>query len=1128
MAKGSGPLLAIAGLALCVGLAWIALSPFETPMQAADTARALPGEQPSTPTSAIDASASAQNALRALEVDASSVAERAAVASSPPFDSQGAIWVEGRVIFPPGTPADERADVVAHYDDEDAEAKKPHRARVTADGAFRVAYPAGTEHGSLELRARYVFLCAQLRIAFADPRRSLVLEPELGGCVHATLVVPDGSEGRRGELVGTSVSVDEDASMRAVVDSTSEPRSTPVEDPAHVDIGGLVPGIALHVFGEPKTFAPFEVHGVHVQPGSVTALEVRLANGISLSGQLVDEHEQPIAGGKFQLRVSNGNSTTYIERDTPTGADGRFILAGIPTGRITLTATALGFLATRVQLEPVPDGGAHADLHVVMQRGRSIRGRVQWADGRPAADAKLVIALVTSMDLEQQWNDLSWSENPEHATGADGAFEIPGLTAGPFVLIARATSGTDASRRGSVRIDSVASGGEPVVLTLDEGHEVQGRVVDDTGHAVEHFQVSAVPAVSDAAWQDVDDAVTGRSLGQDGRFVVEGVRAGTWRLIVRGDKCVVRREVSVPGDGAPFDILLPRPASISGVVVDPEGQPVRGARVSHSSGRSPRIADDTLVISEPTGAEGRFVLAAVPPGPATLTASHFRWAPGEAEPVDLAPGATLTDLVAPLRASGRLTGEVRDANGRGDPARQLYLFANRGASSVNIRGECDADGRFEFEGLSAGDYWLQTLPSTAEQDAARGADGVTDWTLLQPLAKRAQAEVVAGETVHVVLGEVGRAPVRVSGHISARGRPVRGASISTNRFDPKGGASGTKSARADDDGGYEIVLDEPGQYWFNVRDGSRGTMCQRLETVPEQAQASIDFELPSGRIAGRVLTADGEPARGLQVELRSKNQSAFAAGALRTSFGNAITREDGQFAFEYLLPGAYRVRTMDTQQWGTEQAARYGPASADDLVLAENAAIEDIELKLQLAGRLEVEVVGPGGEPVAGAAVFTFEESGAAIEDYSGTATDAAGRKRVGGLPARRVLAFARKGSLVSAVSAPVQMRAGEIDHVRLDVRPGTKLDVIIESPDGIRPGPASVRDERGIDYSILWSRNPAAASQTGLTTRGFAVGPLPPGRYRVTPRDKELEQYAVDVIVAGEELREVKLTPPK
>lgn len=1118
MAKRSGPFIAVAGLALCAALAWIALSPIDTPTETTDRARAPAVERPTAAGSAIEATEAPQDAPRALEVVPPTDAGRIRVTNSPPFDTDGAIWVEGRVIFPPDTPPDERAEVVAYYSRDESE--KPHRASVAADGAFRVAFPAGTDVGRLELSARYVFLSERLRLTFADPVRPLVLEPELGGSVHAVFVLPAGSDGRQSELVGTKLSADADVIVYSSDGATRPTRSTEIEDPTYADIGGLIPGVALQLSGEPRTFAPFKVRGVRVQPGAVTTLEVRLDNGISLSGRVVDELERPLSGVKFQIEVFNGNETTRAERKTPTGPDGRFTLQGVRTGRVTLTATALGYVATRVRLDVPPEGDAQDDLHVVMKRGRSIQGRVQWPDGSPAAGATVVIALVESDDVDVQWGALGWSEAPEHVADGNGAFEIRGLTAGPFALIARAPTTKDASKTGSARTDSVSSGGAPLVVTLDEGYELRGRVVDETGHAFERFTVAAVPVHTEREWQGVNESVTGRRLGEDSRFVVEGLRAGTWKITARVGGAFARREVSVPGNTPELEIVLARPASISGVVLDPDGQAVRGARVSYTPGNALAKDEEMRVTSKPTGADGRFALEAVSPGPAMLDASHFRWAPSETERVDLPAGATVSNFVAQLRATGRLTGEVRDADGRADSARRIYAHGGRNARNVSAYAETDADGRFEFDALPAGEYELQTLASTVEREAARGADGRNDWTALQNKTKRAPATVVAGQTTHVVLGDKPRAPVRVNGRVTCRDHAVGGMSVAAHPFARTSGSRSSKSTRTRDDGHYELVLDEPGQYTFMLGDGMRGATCWRSEMVPEQAQMSLDFELPSGRISGRVIAPDGEPASAIPVELESMSLSEGAGGGLRPGFGNTTTGDDGRFAFDYLLPGTYSVHTA------TEERAEYGRASANELVLSENAAIEDVELKLQLAAGLEVEVVGPGGERIAGADVLTFDEAGSWIEDSSRIATDAAGRKRIGGLPARPSVMFARKGSLVSAMSAPVSLRAGETRQLKLEMRPGTMLYVVVESPDTIGPRPAIVRDERGIDHSALWWSSSAAGPPDSKGRRGFSVGPLPPGRYRVTPKDKDLEKYAADVVVAGEEVREIKLTP--
>ncbi len=1135
MAKKSELALALAGVVLCAGVVWFALSPTDAPARAADATIESPARSTSPADTLVDSADSALAPVRTLDVAGTNDAARAQVESAPPFDAQGAIWVEGRVVFPPDTPADERAEVLAYTEDYYSDDAKPHRGRVAANGTFRVAFPLGTESGWLGLRARYSYLYEAVALTFDEPPAPLVLEPELGGCIHATFVLPAGGEGRASELVDTKISAYATNRVRFNGETANFTRTIEVEEPPSVEIGGLVPGVVYQVTGSPESFAPFKIRGQSVRAGLVSSLEIPLLNGVRFNGQVVDEHDQPIAGATFRSVVSNGNAATYADRDTPTGPDGRFALRGLCPGRITLTASAPGYLATRLVTESALDGSSHDDVRFVLRTGRSIRGRVAWRDGRAASGASIGIALLSSGDSSKQSEALGWDwEEKEFTADAEGAFEITGLTEGPFALIARAAAvdapaiAKDEKSRASVRLDKVMSGEERLELTLDAGAELRGRVVDDTGNAVPKFTIEATPASTNPDWTEIADSLRGKMLGGDGHFVVPALRAGNWRITAHGNGASVSREALVPASDAAFEIMLPRPASVSGVVLDPEARPVRGARVSYSLASSSGSPDEVLATSKPTGIDGRFAFEMVSSGPAVLIARQSDWAPSEVVRVDLAPGGSRSDVVVILRPSGRVTGEILGVDGRPDPMRSVYMHGIRYTDGLSVYDESDASGLFAFDGLPAGEYWLQTQASLVERENVRGADGQSDWQALQNFTRRASATVVAGETTHVVLGERPRAPVRVFGRVTQNGRAVEGINVSATRSDAKGGMRDTKTARTGVDGRYELALNEPGNYWFQVSRQSRGTSCQRQEAIPEQEQVAVDFELPDGRIAGRVLSPEGDPLPELQVQLSCKSATAMTPGVLRSQFGHATTDADGRFAFEYLLPGTYSVRAGERLYWSNDQAPRYGPASADELVLAEHATIDNLELKLELAATLEVETVGPTGDPVAGAEVFTFEESGARVDDVSGVVTDAAGHKRVGGLPSRALLVFVRKGSLASSISGPVRVRAGESRQIKIDLRAATLLDIVLTRGDEATNAPVCVRDEHGIDYAALWSRNTAAAPRASTTIAGQQIGPLPPGRYRVSPRDAELEMHGVDVVVAGDDVQKVRITVPK
>jgi hypothetical protein len=106
-------------------------------------------------------------------------------------------WVQGRVVFPAGTPADESSSVEATgrpFSDGSI-----HRCRVGPDGRFRVAFSPGAKAGWIGLEGRYLYLRARSRWRLADLAQEVTLEPELGSIVVGRVIVPAGARARSPE-----------------------------------------------------------------------------------------------------------------------------------------------------------------------------------------------------------------------------------------------------------------------------------------------------------------------------------------------------------------------------------------------------------------------------------------------------------------------------------------------------------------------------------------------------------------------------------------------------------------------------------------------------------------------------------------------------------------------------------------------------------------------------------------------------------------------------------------------------------------------------------------------------------------------------------------------------------------
>src|SRR5262252_2640379 len=89
----------------------------------------------------------------------------------------------------------------------------------------------------------------------------------------------------------------------------------------------------------------------------------------------------------------------------------------------------------------------------------------------------------------------------------------------------------------------------------------------------------------------------------------------------------MRRATRVPRRTEAIELVVPRAATISGTVVDPEGHPVERANVTVSQGSSLEFASGAGIIRGTggdeiqTNADGRFRLEDLTPDEATLVAS---------------------------------------------------------------------------------------------------------------------------------------------------------------------------------------------------------------------------------------------------------------------------------------------------------------------------------------------------------------------------------------------------------------------------------------------------------------------------------------------------------------------------
>ncbi len=256
-------------------------------------------------------------------------------------------------------------------------------------------------------------------------------------------------------------------------------------------------------------------------------------------------------------------------------------------------------------------------------------------------------------------------------------------------------------------------------------------------------------------------------------------------------------------------------------------------------------------------------------------------------------------------------------------------------------GEASASGHWSARALEDGEYTLSILDS---------AGSVQD---------RRDVTVAAGDALlHV---EVRQVPLR--GTVTMGGEPLE----STLTFTGSGGAK--VELQSDRDGGFRGSLPEEGEWSVAVWPVGSKQLVRRRSVLVRRADgaayASVEIELPGGRIAGKVVDERGRGVPANLTILRDRR--------IDTSAG---TEEDGTFSIVGLAPG--NVVLLADAREGTSSLA----------CVVDRDRKTTVRVVVQKSVEVEAALVHRSGRPVVGALVSyfapTFPERREAVTGPSG------------------------------------------------------------------------------------------------------------------------------------------------
>jgi RNA polymerase sigma factor (sigma-70 family) len=543
-------------------------------------------------------------------------------------------------------------------------------------------------------------------------------------------------------------------------------------------------------------------------------------------------------------------------------------------------------------------------------------------------------------------------------------------------------------------------------------------------------------------------------------------------------------------------------ATIAGVVVDADGQPVAGARVWTGAITALRVLDagkdlPADLVSVETDSEGRFALERAEAGPVRLTAAQAIDSQGAAAcsetlVVQLAAGERHDDVRLVLRRGATIHGVVFDPRGAPSAGRAISLFAQ--ALGRQRSATSDLRGVFEVQGLEPGRWTLQSLPTKDELEAL----GLKP----DPLLHAVQANVVVadGERREVLMGAPPAHPVVVSGTVrSADGKGAPG----MLQWMPEGEdpAAHQKVVQSNAEGRFEVTLPMPGRWQLGVH-AARGRI-EALVSVPPVERFEHDIVLPSGTVAGRVVDEEGQPVTGVEVTLHVERGTRALSPFSSTSMQKRTDKE-GRYEFLALTPATYTVVVHGRA--AKDDLAALALAVVRGIVVPVEAPTQEHELEVELVrGRaLSGHVVDEHGFAVDQGVVFLRDADGNVLNPTSTTRIDGNGHFTTPPLGPGDYSVAAWVAGAASVPSALVTLAAASAPADAEDTARDIELVVcpaaiVLVGFGDLDPSSSvlSVRDDAGREHAnLLDPRRPWDCIMDGFGAQVQRIGPLPPGRY--------------------------------
>lgn len=575
------------------------------------------------------------------------------------------------------------------------------------------------------------------------------------------------------------------------------------------------------------------------------------------------------------------------------------------------------------------------------QQTGSISGTVVDESGNPIKNANVFVYLVDNLQIRNSgWTD------------SNGNYSINNLNSGDYIVQIYAEGWIKQQRTDYVTV--IASNNTSQInFTLRPGGSITGTVLDEQGKPITNARVCAVPVNESSirTYYCVDDY---------GNYLINSLDSGDYIVEAKAEGWIIQQwaehvTVNPPNKTGNINFTLKKGGSISGQVVDEQGQPIVKALVT--------ISDNSSSYLCRTDDIGKYVFQSLISGTYEVNVRATGWIKQTYKNrVEVVAPNDISNINFTLQRGGSISGQVIDDSGNPINNANVNVYSIDDAL-ITYFSNTDDLGNYIVSSMKSGEYRIQI----------RASGWITQEYSTNVIVYAPNDTSQINFTLHP--------EGSISGTISdEQETPITNADVLAV---PVNGNSISSVNRSNTSGNYLITGLESGDYIVKVQ--AKGWIKQqRIEPVTvtaSQKTENINFILKrGGSISGQVLDEQKQPVENAQVYVYDLDNS---------SYYYCYTDDNGNYIIQSLPSGTYKVN-VNANGW-----IRQKYSNSVEVVVPNDTS--NINFVLLRGGSISGRVVDNNGNPISNATVYATDIEGDSV-GYLGNC-DEIGYFKLDGLP---------------------------------------------------------------------------------------------------------------------------------